>query len=200
MLGHKERVSLTALNHFGHNYNYVSRSAMYHFMNEHLGLGLPTPIVEEDYPRLSRSQLTVWSNGHARPDGGEAFEKTLLKHWSDDAESKLQKSTEPSCIPLLGWNRHSDHSGAHHESAGRTELELTQKTDHATYWDMQGILHNQTHEETVQVAYLHPKEWNGRTLIWPTTQGLSGLWDAEGKLTEAIKEALENGCPCLGWI
>ena len=89
MLGHKERVSLTALNHFGHNYNYVSRSAMYHFMNKHLGLGLPTPIVEEDYPRLSRSQLTVWSNGHARPDGGEAFEKTLLKHWSDDAEIEL---------------------------------------------------------------------------------------------------------------
>ena len=84
------------------------------------------------------------------------------------------------------------------ESAGRTELELTQKSDHATYWDMQGTLHNQTHEETVHVAYLHPKEWNGRTLIWPTTQGLSGLWDAEGKLTEAIKKALENGCTVLG--
>ena len=199
MLGHKERVSLTALNHFGHNYNYVSRSAMYHFMNEHLGLGLPTPIVEEDYPRLSRSQLTVWSNGHTRPDGGEAFEKTLLKHWSDDAESKLQKS-QKSLHAFRYWVGTGIRTilGRTMESAGRTELELTQKTDHTTYWDMQGTLHNQTHVETIQVAYLYPKEWNGRTLIWPTSQGLAGLWDAEGKLTEDIKEALENGCTVLG--
>ena len=150
MLGHKERVSLTALNHFGHNYNYVSRSAMYHFMNKHLGLGLPTPIVEEDYPRLSRSQLTVWSNGHARPDGGEAFEKTLLKHWSDDAESKTPKSQQ-SLHAFRYWVGTGIRTilGRTMESAGRTELELTQKTDHATYWDMQGILHNQTHEETL---------------------------------------------------
>ena len=26
---------------------------MYHWVNEHLKLGLPTPIVEQDYPRLT---------------------------------------------------------------------------------------------------------------------------------------------------
>ncbi len=33
-------VALTALPQFGHNYNYVSRAAMYHWMNQHLHLGL----------------------------------------------------------------------------------------------------------------------------------------------------------------
>ena len=199
MLGHKERVSLTALNHFGHNYNYVSRSAMYHFLNEHLGLGLQTPIVEEDYPRLSRSQLTVWSNGHKRPNGGEAFEKTLLKHWSDDAESKLQKSRQ-NIDEFRYWVGTGIRSilGRTIENSGRTELEIIQKTDHATYWDIRGTLHNQTHKENVHVAYLHPKKWNGRTLIWPTTYGLSGLWDAAGEPAEAIKEALITGCIVIG--
>lgn len=44
---------LALLYHFKHNYNYVPGAAMYGWVNKHFQLGLPEPIVEEDYPRLS---------------------------------------------------------------------------------------------------------------------------------------------------
>ena len=34
---------------FGHNYNSVSRTVMYGWLNRHLGLGFPEPAVERDY-------------------------------------------------------------------------------------------------------------------------------------------------------
>lgn len=53
LLGAPDNVMLKAAVHFGHNYNAVSRTAMYAWMNRHFKLGLTEPIVERDYHRLS---------------------------------------------------------------------------------------------------------------------------------------------------
>ena len=84
-----DRVKLDALTHFGHNYNYVSRATMYAWFNEHLQLGHPTPILEEDYPRLDASALTVWNDQHPQPPGGVKLERELLRHWREDTERQL---------------------------------------------------------------------------------------------------------------
>lgn len=60
MMGAPHNVMLKPLVHFGHNYNYVSRAAMYGWLNQHLKLGCKTPVVEEDYPRLTAEELSVW--------------------------------------------------------------------------------------------------------------------------------------------
>ena len=60
-----------ALLHFAHNYNHVSRAAMYRWFNHHLHLGLEGPIMERDFRRLAPQEMTVWeSEGpHRRPPG-----------------------------------------------------------------------------------------------------------------------------------
>ena len=77
MLGAPGNVMLKAALQFGHNYNYVSRTAMYGWFNKHLKLGLAEPIVERDYQRLTRDEMTVWDDSHPKPEGGAEFERKL---------------------------------------------------------------------------------------------------------------------------
>jgi hypothetical protein len=70
LLGAEGNVELFPFIHFGHNYNYVSRSAFYGFLNKHFRLGLQQPVVEEDYQRLTKNELTVWNNEHPQPARG----------------------------------------------------------------------------------------------------------------------------------
>ncbi len=198
-LGHKERVSLAALNHFGHNYNYVSRSAMYHFMNRHLNLGLQTPIVERDYERQDKSSMTVWSHGYEAPEGGEAFEKGLLKYWAEDAAEQLA-ATHQSLHAFRHWYGTGIRAilGRELATAGETQLNIVQKTDRDTYWEMSGELGNTTHKESVTLLYLQPKQWNGRTLIWPTARGIAGLLNDQGQPSASVRKALEGGSTVIG--
>ena len=89
LLGAEKNVRHHPLLHFEHNYNYVSRANMYAWLNEHFQLGLPTPIVEEDYPRLTAAELTVWDDAHPKPQGGDDVERTVLRWWNDDAQTQL---------------------------------------------------------------------------------------------------------------
>lgn len=89
MLGRPNNVALTPLVHFGHNYNYVSRAAMYSWLNDHLKLGFQDPIVEEGYQRLDAAQLTVWDDEHPQPKGGAEMERKLLAWWNQDSMAQL---------------------------------------------------------------------------------------------------------------
>lgn len=72
----KDDVQLTARIEFGHNYNQVSREAMYRWFKKHLKFeGEP---VETEMEFLDRQQLTVFNKDHPRPLGGEQFERSLL--------------------------------------------------------------------------------------------------------------------------
>ena len=89
LFGSPDNVHLTPLTHFGHNYNYVSRAAMYHWFNQHFQLGLEEPIVEEDYERLSATELTVWDKSHPTPSAGPELEQSVLHWWWQDSERQL---------------------------------------------------------------------------------------------------------------
>jgi hypothetical protein len=199
MYGLKENTAVMQLNHFGHNYNYVSRSAMYHFMNEHLGLHLPTPIVEGDYERLNKDALSVWSNGYPAPSGGKDFERDLLQFWHRDAQKKLRASHQS----LHAFRHHYGTGiaaiiGRTFDTAGKTTMDLNQKTKGQDYLEMTGNIRNTTYHEAVSACFLHPDEWNGRTLIWPTGSGKSALFGTDGKPIAPVKKALNAGCSIVG--
>ncbi|MCB1090211.1 MAG: acetylxylan esterase, partial [Verrucomicrobiae bacterium] len=44
--------------HFKHNYNHVSRTHMYSFVNRHFGLGLKDPVLERDFEPIDKDGLT----------------------------------------------------------------------------------------------------------------------------------------------
>ena len=79
------------LNHFGHNYNYVSRAVMYSWFNKHLKLGLEEPVVEEDYQPLSIAEMSVWDDRHPRP-AGRLRSSTGLPARSDRSDAAADRS------------------------------------------------------------------------------------------------------------
>ena len=65
--GKKDNVFLKRGEHFPHNYNAVTRSAFYTFLNRHFKLGQPSPVIERDFEPLRPEQLTVWDERHPAP-------------------------------------------------------------------------------------------------------------------------------------
>ena len=104
--GAADKVKLFAATHFPHNFNHVSRVALYGWINDHFELGHDEPILERDYEYLSPADLSVWRDVfgadpakadvlHEPPTGEETgleFEAKLLAEWQTaiDAALKLQ--------------------------------------------------------------------------------------------------------------
>ncbi len=94
LLGSPHNVMLARGEQFPHNYNAVSRSAFYTWLNRHFKLGAPNPVIERDYEPLTRDQLTVWDNEHPAPKAADPdFERRLLRWFADDAQKQILAST-----------------------------------------------------------------------------------------------------------
>ncbi len=67
LFGARDNVQLFPFLQFGHNYNHVSRAAMYGWLNRHLGLGQNRPCSSSDFVPLTRDEATVWTTAHPAP-------------------------------------------------------------------------------------------------------------------------------------
>ena len=199
LLGASKNLSLCSLTHFGHNYNYVSRGAMYKWFNRHLHLGLDEPIVEGDYRPLSTEEMTVWDEDHPAPPAGPAFERKLLQRLTRDMEKQMQVTRRslsaykdlvtPALEVIIGRSL-SDVGELEFEASGQAErAECTQR------W---GLLHHVTLREKVPMVILHPQNWQGRTVIWTDVQGKAGLYQANGAIALEIQRLLDAGVQVVG--
>lgn len=203
LLGAEKNVAHRPLLHFGHNYNYVSRASIYAWFNQHLKLGLVEPIVEEEYKRLTRDELTVWDNTHPKPASGPDFERKLCKWWSDDATRQLTALAPKDAAGLAKYQQVV--GGGLDVVIGRTlpaygdlKYDQTTKEDRGEYIEMAGLLRNQPRGEEVPVAFLYPKEWNGTAVIWLSTAGKSALFGDDGKPSAAAAKLLKSGASVCG--
>ena len=92
-LGKPKDIMATFNTHWKHNYNHVSRTTMYGFMNKYFKLGFGEPVLEREFVVSSPEELTVWTAEHPKPAGdkaGGAHEKALLKEWSADSDAQLK--------------------------------------------------------------------------------------------------------------
>lgn len=192
--GAKNNVFLLRGEHFPHNYNAVTRSAFYTFLNQHFKLGFPSPVIERDYEPLTREQLTVWDDKHPAPKAANPeFERQLLQWFSKDSDEQLraaaatpegrEKTLRPAVEVLIG-RTYSD--------AGEVEWELKDKQDRGTYLEMTGTLANKTHGEELRVTWLYPKQWNGRAVVWLDDNGQAALKNDE------VQKLVQAGTAVLG--
>lgn len=199
MLGAPDNVKLTPLLHFGHNYNYVSRAAMYSWMNKHLKLGFKDPIVEEDYHRLTGAELTVWDDQHPRPEGGPEFERKLLRWITDDAEKQLaQDETSLEKFREVFGDAADILLGRNLAETGPVSWDLKTKTDRGDYLEMSGLLRSAAHGEELPAVFLYPKQWQGQTVLWLTGAGKSGLYNADGSVKAEIQKLLAAKATVVG--
>ena len=186
--GKKDNVMLLRGEHFPHNYNAVTRSAFYTFVNKHFNLGQPTPVIERDFEPLTKDKLTVWDANHPAPKADDPeFERKLLKWFTDDADKQLRAAD-----PQLLRQAVEVVIGRSYDKAGEIEWTLKDKQDRGDHLEMTGTLTNKTYGEELSVTWLYPKQWNGRAVVWLGDSGKSALQDAD------VKKLVASGAAVLG--
>jgi hypothetical protein len=200
--GAPNNVMLKSLTHFGHNYNYVSRAAMYSWVNKHFKLGLEEPIVEEDYRRLSRQEMTVWSDQYSKPPSGPDFERKLLRYVTEQSDRQLREARKnPTEYRRIVLGALEVMVGRGLEQAGKVEFQLTSKNDRGSYIEMLGLLKNTSHREELPIVYFYPKQWKGRTVVWLDGDGKSALYSGGSGapvLWPELRKLVESGSTVIG--
>jgi hypothetical protein len=189
---------LKPLPQFEHNFNYVSRAAVYQWFNRYLKLGWEEPIIEQDYRRLSPLELTVWDQDHPKPNGGPGFERNLLRYLTEDSARQIQQARDswPHYREMVG--------GAVDVLIGRNLAEVgdvsftpTRNEDRGSYEEIGGLLRNQTHGEELPVLFLRPHQTNLQTVIWIDQRGKAGLLAGENPSSD-VQRLLQSGVCVVG--
>ena len=200
MLGKPKDVMLHRGEHFLHNYNSVSRSAFYTFVNQHFKLGLTSPVVEKDFEPLTREQLTVWDAQHPAPKAGDPdFERKLLKWFTEDSRKQLEKAAStqdgldkvlrPAIEVLIGRS---------YSNAGNVEWDMKDKKTEGDVVVMTGYLNNKTHGESLPVTWLYPKDWKGKVVVWLDDAGKNSLYNSDKSVKAEVLELVKTGTAVMG--
>jgi dienelactone hydrolase len=208
MLGVPDKVTALFAPHFPHNYNHVSRTAMYNFFNKHFKLGLEEPVLERDFQLLKQEEMSVWDEKHPKPTGdkiGEAHEVALVKWFSQDEEKQIAPLLAPKTAADVAKQREVLGGGwqvligrkmpAKDESVHG----LGTKEDKGGFLLMRGITASKS--GSVDTTFIYPKQWNNSVVLWVSLKGESSIMDANGDLTAAASKLLAEGfaiaCPNL---
>jgi len=203
MLGVEDLVMAKAFLEFGHNYNYVSRRVMYHWLNKHLKLGLAEPIVEQDYVPLSREEMSVWDEAHPRPPSGKDYERSLLKWLTEDSERQMD-----GLVPrdTDGLARYREIVGAGVDILiGRSVapagavVSAERKQQKVDRWHLSKFLIRYPAQgEELPAVQLRPEKWNKQVVIWIDKEGKQALFGADGMPKPAVDKLLSAGVAVVG--
>jgi hypothetical protein len=75
---------------------------------------------------------------------------------------------------------------------------LKDKQDRGAWIQMAGLIRNTSRREEIPVVFCHPKQWNGKTVVWLTADGKSGLYTTAGSLVPAVQKLVDGGVTVLG--
>ena len=201
LLGAPDEVMLHRGEHFPHNYNAVSRSAFYTWLNRHFKLGLQEPVIERDYRRLTRDELTVWDAEHPQPPGGADFERKLLRWFTDDGEKQLRElARSPDELDRVIGDALEVLIGRNLSEAGSVVWDMKEENDRGSYLETVGLLRNSTHHEELPAVFLHPKRWDRQTVLWIDEAGKAGLFmdGVPSRPRPEIQALLDGGAAVVG--
>jgi hypothetical protein len=199
LLGAPENVTLAPHLEFGHNYNAVSRAAMYEWMNRQLHLGAIEPIVERDYRRLTRAELTVWDDAHPAPAGGPDFERKLLRWLNDDAQKSLAAAEQSRAeFQRTFGGGISIVIGRTFSEVGDVEWQTKVRVKKGAFTEETGLARNRSHHEELPVVILRPATVERPPVLWVDVAGKTGLFAADGTPRAEIQKLLAAGTPVIG--
>ncbi|MCA9249044.1 MAG: acetylxylan esterase [Planctomycetales bacterium] len=200
MLGAEGNVECRPLLHFPHNYNYVTRAAMYTWMNKHLKLGLAEPIVEEEFELLTNAEHAVWDSAHPEPAGGDEFERRLTKYLAEESERQLAAIAPRDADTLVAYRQVVGSAwrtliGRGVPSASEIERTKVDKQSHDGFIYFEDVVRLKSQGEELPVISLYPtdKPFQGDVLLWLDGQGKQGLFSSSGELIAEVRSVLAAG-------
>ncbi len=205
LLGAEGLVAARTFPQFGHNYNSVSRTVMYDWLNRHLGLGHPEPVLEKDYRPLTREDASPWNAEHPAPHGdqvGDPHERDVLEWMTGTppaagaARSRRRGTHElrevvGGAFDTILVRRLDDVGQAYFEATVEREVEGSTLT--------LGRLRNEGEGEELPVLILQPLGGPRRgVVIWIHERGKDGLLGSSG-LAPSHSQPLESCCLMIAY-
>ena len=199
LLGAPEAVMLKRGEHFPHNYNAVSRSAFYGWINRHFKLGFPEPVIERDYRVLSRADLTVWDAQHPAPKAADPdFERSLC-HWLDqDARRQITEAAASSNFRAAWLPALEIVLDGAFKDVPAPEWVPGSSRPRAGWIEETGLLRVPARRQELPAVLCRPAKPAGRSVLWLSDTGKAGLYTAEGELRGEIRRLVEGGVAVLG--
>lgn len=188
---------------FPHNYNSVSREAMYGVFNKYFQLGLPEPIVETDYEPLSVEELTVWTSEHPLPEVGDPHERKLVAELTKDADAQMAALTPKDSVSLEKYRETVGGAvdaiiGRRLADVGKIEQENLEETDKGDYLFYRCRLTNPARGEVIGATYYFPKNWNNQVAVWVTSSGAKEMQNDDGTPIAPIAALIKAGFSVAG--
>lgn len=203
LLGAPDNISAKLNIHFPHNYNFVSREAMYQWFNQHLKLGLPSPVLEEDFQPCTIAELSVWNNEHPKPPSGNAFEQALCKTIADDSARQIAALTPKDRDGMREYRRIVRGAfevilGGLPEKADVTaDVAVDQSLDNCKL--QAGLLRRKsTGAENPFVLLMPNRPDVNHYAIWIGDTGKAALFDDNGSPSPEVRKLLDAGIAVAG--
>lgn len=191
-LGKPDNVMATFNVHWAHNYNHVSRTTMYGFMNKHFKLGFSEPVLEREFVVPTTDEVTVWTGDHPKPSGdrtGAAHEKTLLKHWSEDSDRLVagDKDVIGSAWKIM--------VGRPMPVKNDVQVAIAGRDDREGYTLLRGTVRDLKHREDVPYVRIQPKRpaGDGTVALWLTQRGADAPFAGGDRLNPAAQKLIDAG-------
>ena len=198
LFGARDKVQLFPFLQFGHNYNHVSRTAMYGWLNRHLGLGVDEPVLERDFVPLTRDEATVWTSAHPAPSSGEVPERAVTAWWKQDTEQQLAALRPRDATTLGAWRELVGVAVAGlltRPVPGPSDVEALRGPGRRLA-DPNGpttTLRVQAFGEQVSVDLLAPERPGTDVVVWTSAQGRAAATNVAGQPVAALQALLDAG-------
>lgn len=186
--------------HFFHNFNHVSRTHLYRFVNEHFALGFEEPVLESDFDFLSQEDLSVWEALGSTPENymvGDEHEKSLNAIWATGSDESVAR--DPAALEA-GWGVLLNAGSI---PLAPATFELTEKTKNNGVVKMSGSIQFGKRSLVAEIHY--PESWNGEVVVH-TRGETSGYGDAavvipalSSEVNDAVTYSGKNDLPADSW-
>jgi hypothetical protein len=188
---------------FEHNYNQVSRELMYDWFNRHLGLGLPSPVVEQPFEPVPPAELSVFDDEHPRPS--DAVDAAGLRRWLTETSDRQMAELLP--VDPDSFDRFRRVVGGalevllhtHLPSAEEVEAREVAVADAPQEAKMHKLLlGRKASGEEVPAVLVRPRSWNGVVVIVANPRGKEhALFGSGGEVIRGPSEILPDGAALL---
>ncbi|MDA7887784.1 acetylxylan esterase [Akkermansiaceae bacterium] len=194
--------------HFKHNYNHVSRTHLYQFVNRHFGLGMESPLLERDFKLLGKKELSVFDEKHPAPSGenvGLPHEKALNRWWAEDSNQQVEVLLNPKSKEEFSKTKKviggavNVMIGRKLPEKGEVNFELVSKEAREGFMELSGLVQNSKHGEEIPASFLYPLgSWGGHVVIWLSPLGKGGIFSEGSEPIDEVKKLLNRGVAVMG--
>ena len=182
----------------------TSAAPLYAWMNTQLKLGLPEPVVEEDFKPLTREEATVWTSEHPAPAHGEAEERRVTSWWTSISDRTLSGLLPRDAASLDRY--HEVVGGAlaamlGDDVPGASDVTAepgSERKDVEGGIAQRGTLHVSRSSDETAFVQLTPRNPSGAMAVWVDAHGSAGLLEANGQPRPAIGTLLAAGVTVIG--